>query len=912
MKLIDLLRLLRNNFQILIITPVILALAVAYFTRKPVHTFSSETTIYTGIASGGSIDMDKSFSYFANNTAFDNLINIIKSRETQQEIGIRLLAEHLMLEKYDPKYISKASFDRLRRTTPAYVYNYIVKDGQSKLDKIKKPAGKKTADTTAALPDSLTIHKYHKVQGDENLATIAAQYGITETDLMKMNGLSDVKVEEGQLLMVEERDNPKKRIVSRLEEEHDQQLSSLLPSDTFSMSDLTRTNDQLMLPPSINRADFEKTVKNLTDLVMSSDTNYVYRLLNFSHPNYSIKSISRISAQRIGSSDLVKVKYSTNDPGICQQTLVFLTQACVSNYKILKENRSDAVVKYFEYQVKQALARLNKAEDKLLKFNEDNKIINYYEQSKAVAITKEDIEVAYYNQRIKLAGAEAAIKRIEEKIGLQQMIQLNSSGVINTRNELADVNEKIATIESIDFKDPINSRELVDLKKKAETLKDELRDAVNSLYSYNYSLGGLPLSNLLKDWIANVILFEETRAGMEVLRERITEFQKQYSIYAPAGANLKRIEREINVYEQEFLELLHGLNLAKLKDQDAQLASDLKSIDPPFYPLSPDPTKRKMLIALAGILGFIVILAIILLAEYFDSTLRNPSKAEGIIKIKPAGMFPKIFLKTKGINFPFVTNRLLELIIQQFDLFGSPSGTKPGPKTVLFFSSLSNEGKSVITQNLAYKLKKQGKKVLVLVFSRESLRENELKQLEYPGYTPEKSRSGYVRSKNRFSFLAWILGYPDHRVNYESPFLGSPQSYLNEDEFFEYSINQDYYSVKDYRDIMKYNHFEISFEPDYVLVEIPPIVYYSYPASLVSSADIPLLICRANRSWSAADNEALINFSKSTQIEPKFIINGVELEVLETVMGDLPRKRSWFRRILKNVIRMKLHPKYQP
>jgi len=911
MKLIDLLRLLRNNFQILIITPLILALAVAYFTRKPVYTFTSETTLYTGIATGGSIDMDKSFSYFANNTAFDNLINIIKSRETQQEIGIRLLAEHLMMDKYDPKYISKASFDRLRRTTPAYVYNYVVKNGKSKLDQQKEAAGKKQPGTTA-LPDTLTINKFHKVHEDENLAIISAKYGKSEDELMKMNGLSTNQVEVGQLLMVERRNNPDSIQGPSGEDEKDDQLSSLLPDDTFSMSDLTRSNDQLMLPPSINRADFEQTVKNLTDLVMSSDTNYVYHLLNFSHPYYSIRSISRITAQRIGSSDLVKMKYSTSDPGICQQTLVFLTQACINNYKVLKENRSDAVVKYFEHQVKQALSRLNQAEDKLLKFNEDNRIINYYEQSKAVAVTKEDIEVAYYNQRIKLAGAEAAIKRIEEKIGLQQMIQLNSSGVLKTRNELANVNERIAAIESINPNDPVNSQELVELKKRAENLKDEMRDAVNALYSYNYSPGGLPLSNLLKDWIANVILFEETKAGMEVLRERINEFQKQYSIYAPAGANLKRIEREINVSEQEFLELLHGLNLAKLKDQDAQLASDLKSIDPPYFPLSPDPTKRKMLIALAGIIGFIVILAIILLAEYFDSTLRNPSKAEGILKIRPAGMFPKIFLKTKGVNFPFVTNRLLELIIQQFDLFGAPAEPKSGPRTVLFFSSLSNEGKSVIAQNLAYKLKKQGKKVLVLVFSRESLRENELKQLEYPGYTPEKSRSGYVRTKNRFSFLAWILGYPDHRVNYNSPFLGPPDSYLEEGEFYEYSINQDYYSVTDFRDILKYNHFELSFEPDYVLLEIPPIVYYSYPARLIASADIPILICRANRSWSLADAEALTIISKSTRVEPKFVINGVELEVLETVIGDLPRKRSWLRRILKNVVRMKLHPKYQP
>jgi hypothetical protein len=55
--------------------------------------------------------MDKSFNYQATNTAFDNLINIIESRETQEEVAIRLLAMHLMLHEANPKYISKPLYD---------------------------------------------------------------------------------------------------------------------------------------------------------------------------------------------------------------------------------------------------------------------------------------------------------------------------------------------------------------------------------------------------------------------------------------------------------------------------------------------------------------------------------------------------------------------------------------------------------------------------------------------------------------------------------------------------------------------------------------------------------------------------------------------------------------------------------
>jgi hypothetical protein len=54
--------------------------------------------LYTGLATGSSIEMDKTFNYFTQ-YFFDNLINIINSRETQEEVAVRLFATHIMLPK---------------------------------------------------------------------------------------------------------------------------------------------------------------------------------------------------------------------------------------------------------------------------------------------------------------------------------------------------------------------------------------------------------------------------------------------------------------------------------------------------------------------------------------------------------------------------------------------------------------------------------------------------------------------------------------------------------------------------------------------------------------------------------------------------------------------------------------------
>jgi len=388
-----------------------------------------------------------------------------------------------------------------------------------------------------------------------------------------------------------------------------------------------------------------------------------------------------------------------------------------------------------------------------------------------------------------------------------------------------------------------------------------------------------------------------------VQADRIKEFQKQYAIYAPAGANLKRIEREINVSEQEFLEILHGLNLAKLKMQDVELSSNIKAVDPPFFPLSPNPTKRKLLVIVAALLGFLMVLTTALVMEYFDGTLKDPSRAGKKLKVRSAGVFPKIFLTIGSLNFPFITNRVLEMILQSIGFYSKTKIEGGNPHILLIFSTLNDEGKTVIAGNLALKMKMQGKRVLFLNYSRESLRENEYSQIGYTEASAPAIPDEFGRKQHRFSFISRMFGYSDTRVNYDSPFLQKPESYLSKEEYIEYRIDAGYYSARGFEDFLKTNNITLNVEPEIVLIELPPVLYYQYPANLLAAANTVVLVCRANRIWSKADEGVISHLKKLTSQEPYFILNGVDLPVIEGVLGDLPKRRSRMRRIIKNIAR---------
>lgn len=790
MKIIEFIRLILKHLTLLIVVPILLASLVILLTMKPNFKFASQTLLYTGLASGSSIEMDKTFNYQATNTAFDNLINIILSRETQEEVAIRLLAQHLMLPKANPKYISSANYDKLKVKIPKELYNYIEKGANS-------------------ANDSLALN-----------------------------------ISEG------------------------------------------------LFPPEINRINYEKTVQNLIALKNSSNTNFVYELLNFEDPHYSINAIASVKAMRISNSDLIKLTYEVDDPGICQQTLAIYNEVCIKNYRNIKENRSDAVVKYFEAQLAIANGKLKKGEDKLLDFNKSYNIINYYEQSKAVANVKEDMEVEYNNKKAELAGIEASTKRLEKKLNIQDVIQLKSNSVLEKKKQLGDLNYKIAItqaeIES--NKDNESKAKMAELIKQSENLTREINQSINELYSYQNTVDGLPVNKVLPDWMDNIVESENIKAKLKVMDADNKKFQKQYEIYAPAGANITRIEREISVSEQESIEILRGLNLAKLKLQDNALSSNLKAIDPPFYPLSPLPTKRKILIIAAAFLGFILTLGSLIVMEYFDDTLRNPKKAGEILKVPSLGMMPKILLHPNTINLPFIQNRLIEIITQNITKFLGTAGPEIATKTIVLFSTQKMEGKTVLAGNIARELKKDGKKILFL------------------NYSNEKQN---VKKQSKFPVLTKLLGYPDPRIDYDNPFLSEAKSYLQPSEYFTYAINEQFYKAKNYMDILEQNNIKLDFIPDYVIIELPPIIYNNYPTELFAHSDIDILVCRSNRLWSEADQSALNGLLPLSDSKMHFVINGVELKEVESLLGDLPKKRSEFRKKIKTMFQFQFFTKNQ-
>ncbi len=706
------LKLLRDHLKLLFTVSLTVAIAVFLATLKErPKKYSSYTQIYTGLASGYTLEGEQRAEYLGTENKFDNLINIISSRNTKEETAIRLLAEHLMLEAPKRQTLGEKGFEELHTIIPPELQNELVD------------------------PNSL-----------------------------------------------------------------------------------------------------ENTIERIQNYKAQNDTNTIYRLLLSEHPFYSIKGMQKAVVTRLGSSDLIRIDFEASDPAVCKNMLEILTDVFTIKYRQLREEQSSSVVAYFQKKTDEAFSRLDEAEDVLMNFRKEKGIVNFESQATNATEEQKKLREDLHKVEADLIANKNVQSTLIKKMGANQKKALNSTHIIELRDALSKTMSKIELLEA--NPSPSAKKRIAILERKANAIKSEIGTEISSIMGRS-SISSKEVSNkdLASQWITNMVSMEQNQAKLEVLEKRKSEQESSFNQMAPLGAQMKRLEREINVSEKEYLSLLASLNEARLKQQNIEMSSRLHVLDKPFFP-EETPDVPKVLLMVVGAVGaFILTFAIIVLLELLDTSVKIPHRAETATQLELIGAYPKMNgkLSSSGKN-QALENRAVDQITQNI-LLGAVEIQKPEgqPKLISVISTQDGEGKSTIGTQIADRLRNLNNKVL------------------------------YLSPKNDFS-----EGTQDGKEGNKNYIV---------DKNFTQLRNLDQLSQFVGKDLQEF---------EYVFVEIPGLLQHQHPIELLQKMDTSLLVLRANRSWAQADKNALSLYERIVKHAPMLVLNGVNTDTLEVTIGELP------------------------
>ena len=297
-------------------------------------------------------------------------------------------------------------------------------------------------------------------------------------------------------------------------------------------------------------------------------------MFNGSSAFYSYNALSSIIIRRQGNSDLIEIAYTSTDPGITWNTVKLVSEELKYSYNNLRYQTANDIVKYYEEELKKLRVQLNKQEYELTDYNVKNSVINYIEQTKAIAHSFADFENRYEETRRNYESSSSIIKNLEQYMDIRTKLVKSNEEFINTLAEVSRISGKITEIETF------TSDEMLSKDQEIEKYSEDLRDAenkigliTNNINSYKESKEGLAIEGLVQEWLNQTLIQAKAQADLKVLNERKNDYADQYKNYSPIGTRIIQQEREIHVTEQSYLEVLHALNMAKMKQKNLQLTS---------------------------------------------------------------------------------------------------------------------------------------------------------------------------------------------------------------------------------------------------------------------------------------------------------------------------------------------------
>lgn len=381
----------------LILLPLFATLLAINFTRNLGQTFSASTTIFTGFASGYSIESDSKNTINNDyvNTAMDNLINIIKSKTTLENVSLSLYAENMMYgdSTKDNNTITKNNYKEIYNKTPKEVRSLI--DKKSKSNTLKNLENYKKASPKNFVYGLFNWNHRHYCYDALNRIKVKR---LSNSDMMEVNYesddpgiayntikiLNDEFIKEYQTLRFGETDSVINYFQSEL-----LRVSNLLRDNEDSLTDYNVENRVINYNEQTNQVAFQSREYNLQYVKLKMDYN-------------SSKAILEEIENRMD----INLKLVKNNSKFIQ----YLQNVSKLNYDIALIESKDSI---------------NKSDSKLFQYKnqlidkekEMNDFITTYSNQKYTkeGISADNIIDQWFSELMKNIKSEAELKVLEQR-----------------------------------------------------------------------------------------------------------------------------------------------------------------------------------------------------------------------------------------------------------------------------------------------------------------------------------------------------------------------------------------------------------------------------------------------------------------------------------------------------------------
>jgi succinoglycan biosynthesis transport protein ExoP len=381
------------------------------------------------------------------------------------------------------------------------------------------------------------------------------------------------------------------------------------------------------------------------------------------------------------SSSLVNVSFSSPDPKFAAEMANTLGQAFIEQSLDLRFAASQEAAQWLKKKLTEARKKMEESEARLNQYKREHNIVTFEDKETITAQKLEQLNKELVSAQTRRMEGEARYREVEAG---RPIADLMNNPLIQT---LKAAEAKLITDQSE------LSKKFGEEHPRMIQIKHELaatRDKINAEMA------------MVKQTIKNE--YSMAKAQEENLKKALQEQKNVTQDQSDVGIQYRFLLRDVETNRALYENMLKSLKTTTATENVP--ATNIRIVYPALIPEAPVYPRKSRTLLLATGLGLFLGVALALVLESVDTTIKTPEDVEGFLGIPSLAMIPHIETSANPGESPelvvFHGNQPLSSeayrVLRTSILFSSPG---QAPRSLLITSALPMEGKTLTTANLA-------------------------------------------------------------------------------------------------------------------------------------------------------------------------------------------------------------------
>ncbi|MEQ8548862.1 MAG: polysaccharide biosynthesis tyrosine autokinase [Cyclobacteriaceae bacterium] len=457
---------------------------------------------------------------------------------------------------------------------------------------------------------------------------------------------------------------------NEFEVEHDE-----IENSTFSPDDIIQ----------IEGISFQLTPNGESKLY-GSESSYLVSVFN--PKEYTRELIEEIKIKPINSeSSILSISKETNNPETGQNIINTLMGCYIARDLSIKNATAISTVAFIDEQLYGVQRALIDAESQMESFRSDNSILNISEEGISIFSQLQELEKESAKLKMQLSYYEHLLDYLLDPNPSAGIVSPSTAGIIDPA-----LNNLIMNLNDL-------SNQLI----LAEVSGSEINPTVKALKTQRQTT-----LRVIRENVKNLINTTEIQKQDKELQ--IREMERRLNSLPKSERQLVNIQRRFNLNDNLYVYLLEQkaeAGIAKASTKSSAVILDAA--------MSYEETQPKKLLnyILGLFFGFVIPLIVILINEYFTTSVQSPHEVEKNLNLSLLSTIPLSHHETDLV----VENKPKSMVAEGFRTLRSNISymmEKQNNQTIMFTSFTSGDGKTFNAINLSILMARSGFKTILL------------------------------------------------------------------------------------------------------------------------------------------------------------------------------------------------------